>query len=473
LFAVSAVLVSVAAGPALAGVSGGSDGDEPTLEEDSGDTPAKQTKGYEKTIDLAVDDIQDFWAEEFPGLYGEEYEPIADDRIIAAEPGIKLPKCQGTTLTYDDAEDNAFYCYESNFIAYDDVSLFPQLFRDFGDFSIALVLAHEWGHAVQDRAENDDAPTIQKELQADCFAGAWVSSLDQGRGRLELANGNLDAGLAALLQFKDPIGTSFEVDDGAHGSGFDRISAFQEGFGNGAGECATYFTGPPPTIGDGVITEIPFTSKQDAASGGNLPADDVLPATVALITAFYSQVEPAYAGNELTIDDVYSYDSGGSERQLPECGGPLDVEIITNRVFYCIDDDYLGFDAPYVQHVYDDIGDFGVITLFANVYATYVQNLQGFPGVQENTDNAVLGADCYTGGFTSALFRDLLLVDPATGKPAYTLSPGDLDETVSAFIDYNNARGVESNLDAAFLRLDAFRGGFFNGYQSCASFATG
>jgi hypothetical protein len=93
--------------------------------------------------------------------------------------------------------------------------------------------------------------------------------------------------------------------------------------------------------------------------------------------------------------------------------------------------------------------------------------------VQYNTDNAVLGADCYTGGFTSALFRDLLLVDPATGKPAYTLSPGDLDETVSAFIDYNNARGVESNLDAAFLRLDAFRGGFFNGYQSCASFATG
>jgi predicted metalloprotease len=468
------VLVTIAAGPALAGVSGGGDGDEPTLEEDSGDAPTRPTKGYEKTIDLAVDDIQDFWSEEFPDLYGEDYEPIPDDRIIAAEPGVKLPKCQGTTLTYADAENNAFYCYEDNYVAYDDVSLFPDLYNDFGDFSIALVLAHEWGHAVQDRAENDDAPTIQKELQADCFAGAWVASLDQGRGRLGLANGNLDSGIAALLRFKDPVGTSFEIDEGAHGSGFDRISAFQEGFESDVEECATYFDTEYPGLGDSVVTEIPFTDEQDAASGGNVDAALVLPITVDLLTDFYGQVEPAYAGNELTLDDIYSYDSGGSESQLPECGGPLDVEEITNRVFYCIDEGYVGFDEPYLQHVYDDIGDFGVATLIANVWATYVQSLQGFPGYEDNTDNAVLGADCYTGGFAAAMFNNLLSSDEISGTDeTIVFSPGDLDETVSAFIDYNASRGVDEDLDAAFLRLDAFRGGFFDGYQSCATFATG
>lgn len=474
LFAVSAVLITIGAGPALAGVGGGSgDDDEPTLEEDSDTTPTKPAKGYEKTIEAAVDDIQDFWTEEFPNLYGDEYEPISDDRIIAAAPGVELPDCQGTPMTYADAENNAFYCYESNYVAYDDEKLFPELYNDFGDFSIALVLAHEWGHAIQDRAENDEAPTIQKELQADCFAGSWVSSLKAGRGRLGLANGNLDSGVAALLRFKDPVGTSFELDESAHGSGFDRVAAFQEGFQQSVGECATYFDTPYPGLGDGQVTEIPFTSEQDAASGGNLDAELVLPVTVDLLNDFYSQVEQAYVGNELTIDDLVAYDSSGSDDQLPQCGGPLDVEEITNRVFYCLSDDYVGFDEPYLQHVYDDIGDFGVATLIANVWATYVQSLQDFPGYADNTDNAVLGADCYTGGFSAAMFNELLSSDEISGTDeSIIFSPGDLDETVNAFIDYNQARGVAGDLDAAFLRLNAFRGGFFDGYNSCSQYAT-
>ncbi|MEX2256619.1 MAG: hypothetical protein WEC34_14360, partial [Acidimicrobiia bacterium] len=87
---------------------------------------------------------------------------------------------------------------------------------------------------------------------------------------------------------------------------------------------------------------------------------------------------------------------------------------------------------------------------------------------------AVLGADCYTGGFAAAMFNQLLTSDELTGATEpIVLSPGDLDETISALIDYTSARGVDASLDVTFLRVRAFRDGFFNGYEGCASYRDG
>ena len=463
------VVIAVAAPAALAqsGDAGGGGGD-PTLDGGGTDATPEKGKGYEATLQLAIDDIQDYWADEFPVIYGEKYPRIPDDRIIAARPGVKLPKCQGQTLTYKDAEDNAFYCYKSNFVAYDDVRLFPQIFRDFGALAVPLVLAHEWGHAIQDRADNANQQTVYKELQADCFAGSWVKRVADGDARgIELKGGNLDRALAAMLQFRDPTGSSKE-DAQAHGSGFDRVTAFQQGYDDGAEQCATYFDANP------LVVEIPFTDEQDAASGGNVPAEDVIPASVELLNSFYSQVEPLYQNQ--SADNVYSFDSSGAKKQLPDCGGSIPPRgDIRNRVFYCLDDGYFAFDEPYLQHVYDDIGDMGVATLLANPFATYVQTLQNFPGAADNADNAVLGADCYTGGFAAAMYNETLSSETlglSDGDPI--LSPGDLDETVQAFIDYSAARGLSKDLDVTFVRLRAFRDGFFNGYGVCqTNYASG
>jgi predicted metalloprotease len=448
---------------ALAGEGSGG-GDEPTLDQRSGGGAApKKTADYRETLTAAIDDIQRYWSEAFPELYGAAYQPIPKDRIIAARPGIKLPRCQGATLTYDDAKDNAFYCYRSNFIAYDDVGLFPRLNRDFGRMAVALVLAHEWGHAVQDRASNARQPTILKELQADCFAGGWLAHIaNGGSASVKLEGGSLDSALAAMLNFRDPVGTAAD-EQGAHGSGFDRTSAFEDGFESGSVACAPYFDSPPP------IVEIPFSNEQEAASGGNLPADEVIPVAVKLLNSFYAQVEPSYLPK--TLGEIHLYDSRDS-KHLPTCGGDtLDQAVVKNRVFYCLSDGSFGFDEPYLQHVYDDIGDFGVVTLVANPFATYVQSLEQFPGVATNADNAVYGADCYTGSFASALYQGELLVNPRTRRPRYLLSPGDLDESIAAYADYSLARGVETNLDVTFKRLLAFRLGFFYGIRSCAQYA--
>jgi predicted metalloprotease len=456
----AALVVIAFATPAALAQSGdaGDGGGDPTLDDGSTDATPDKGRGYESTLQLAIDDIQDYWADEFPAIYGEEYDRIPDDRIIAAHPGVKLPKCQGQTLTYADAEDNAFYCYRSNFVVYDDVSLFPQIFRDFGTLAVPLVLAHEWGHAIQDRSDNSEQQVIYKELQSDCFAGSWVRRVADGDAQgIKLKGGNLDRALAAMLQFRDPTGSSKE-DASAHGSGFDRVAAFQQGYDDGAEQCATYFDTNP------LVVEIPFSDEQEAASGGNFDAELVIPASVEMLNSFYSQVEPAYEIQ--SIDNVYSFDSSGGSEQLPECGGSTPPRSeIKNRVFYCLDDGYFAFDGDYLQHVYDDIGDFGVTTLLANPFATYVQTLQDFPGAADNADNAVLGADCYTGGFANALFRELLSSETVGG--AVVLSPGDLDETVQAFIDYSAARGLSKDLDVTFVRLRAFRDGFLNGYGVC------
>src|SRR4051794_18172319 len=163
--------------------------------------PRAKPPASEETIHLTVDDLQDYWASELPALYGVRYEKIPAAKIIPYTSTSKIPRCGPGPVRYKDVAQNAFYCNAGKFVAYDDENLFPQLDKEFGDFTIALTLAHEWGHAVQDQA-GITGPTIALEQQADCFAGAWVRHVgDGGSTRLTLNEGNLDTGLAGFLTF--------------------------------------------------------------------------------------------------------------------------------------------------------------------------------------------------------------------------------------------------------------------------------
>ena len=126
------------------------------------------------------------------------------------------------------------------------------------------MLAHEWGHAIQDRAGNDDQ---QHRLHgaAGRLLRRRVASTTSPRtaDALTLEPGDLEASLGAMLQLPRharPVGAD---DPSAHGSAFDRISAFQDGFESGAEQCATYFDDPPRRW-----CEMPFSSEEDAQSQG-------------------------------------------------------------------------------------------------------------------------------------------------------------------------------------------------------------
>ena len=414
---------------------------------------------YQPLLNAATADLQAYWSKEFPKVYGGTYKPVA--QIIPADANTKIPDCQGQRISYaKDVKGNAFYCFQSNFIVYDNQTLFPALAKNFGNFAPALVLAHEWGHAIQDRASIDKTqfPTILIELQADCFAGTWMKRVANGDSKgVRFVGGDLDTALSAYLTFRDSVGTT-PGDTQAHGDAFDRVNAFQTGYDSGAGACKTFLdpNGAPP------VTEQTFTNAQDAATGGNLPASQVIPVTMELLDEYYAQVAPNVP--PLAVDKVLKFTAGGSTSQYPKCPGTLAKKDIQNRVFYCLNSNYIAFDEPLLNNIYNKIGDFGVATLIGDTYATYIQFKQNFPGVQNNTVNAVLGADCYTGAWAQAVAQGL---PSQTLNSTVTLSPGDLDKAIQAFITYDTARGVSVKSDFVFRRVEAFRKGFFSDFATC------
>ena len=171
---------------------------------------------------------------------------------------------------YKDVANNAFYCSAGDFLAWDAQGLIPTIQQQFGDFAVALVAAHELGHAIQERTGTSAGSTIPLELQADCFAGAWAQhATTTTKDTFNVKKGDLEEALSGYLYFRDPTGTD-PTTEGAHGSAFDRISAFNDGFSGGVQRCKNYDTEPP------TVTEVPYTSSNDVARRGNLPFSDLV-----------------------------------------------------------------------------------------------------------------------------------------------------------------------------------------------------
>jgi uncharacterized protein len=114
--------------------------------------------------------------------------------------------------------------------------------RTAGDFAVAYIVAHEYGHQVQDElglfnTYGDKVPTMAFELQADCFAGTWAHSASE-QNRLE--DGDLQEALDAALAVGD-----FDASNPAHhGTPEQREEAWRTGFDSGEpSTCDRYLQG--------------------------------------------------------------------------------------------------------------------------------------------------------------------------------------------------------------------------------------
>ena len=126
--------------------------------------------------------------------------------------------------------DGPFYCSLDQTI-YLPVPFFTEQYQQFGDAAVALVIAHEHGHHVQQLLGIFDKGflTPQTELQADCLAGVWARTV-LDRGLLE------DGDIAEILGLTeisgDEAGTPIK-DPNAHGSSALRVSFFNRGYNGG------------------------------------------------------------------------------------------------------------------------------------------------------------------------------------------------------------------------------------------------
>jgi uncharacterized protein len=161
------------------------------------------------------------WGESFPGAY-------RPPRVVGLYDGTSpdAPTCAGDKL----AADNAYYCGPEDFVAWDGKLMGRA--AQIGDSWVYLVIAHEWGHAIQARLSRE-LTSPAAELQADCLAGATLYGSKQD-GRLQFEQGDekeIANGLSAVADetpWNDPT---------AHGDVFERIQSFSQGRSGGVGAC--------------------------------------------------------------------------------------------------------------------------------------------------------------------------------------------------------------------------------------------
>lgn len=429
-------------------------GDEPTVGSTAPQSlPPNDLRAY---TDLTIAAVEAYWEAELPAVYGITYEEVGDTIPYFPSSG-DLPGCGPEALPNTAYEDNAFYCFPGDFVAWDAESLMPGLYTEFGDFAVALVLAHEWGHAVQARGSIDGLG-IMLELQADCFAGAWAGHISAGESDLlTLQEGDLDEAMAGYLLFRDPPGTSPGEPD-AHGSAFDRVTAFQDGFFGGAATCAAY------PDGAFVVVNIPLT-QEDLATGGDLPFAETAPLLAATLETFWSAVFPDLFGTEyVPMTDYGPYLP--STGVLPPCGD-AEPEDYLNNAFYCPEGDYVAWDNENLfPSLWQEIGDLAVGMVLAHEWAVGAQARAGLPmdGVA-----ASLQADCFAGTWTGDMVAGIPILLADGTETTIFLSAGDLDEAVAGFIAFGSP---QSAMGTAFERFDAFQDGFFGGAGQCLGYSS-
>jgi predicted metalloprotease len=399
----------------------------------------------------AIADVQEFWTQALPQNFGgTKFTPVS--RYISYDSdGRGVQACRTNTQ----GVVNAFYCSGDDSIAWDRGELLPMLTEKFGPMSVVTVLAHEMGHAVQYKLGdqsgiNQATPTIVKEQQADCYAGTFFRWVAEGKSRhFQVSTGDgLNKVLATMFFIRDAVGSNFDR-QGAHGSAFDRVSAFQFGFSEGPQRCAKI------TIDEYTArkTEIPL--EQGDHTEGNLPVND--PHVRELLNTSLKQAYQS-AFKQATPPTV---EDGSASCQNAKPTPPASYCPASNSIE--VDPDGLnqiGTPPKRGQTNGGGLGDFAAFAEIASRYALAAQNALKMP---LEGPFAGLRTACLTGAWGGAV---------RTGDGNLQLTAGDLDKAIGELLQDHSLIAADVNgvaVNSGFARVEAFRIGFLEGSTGCAN----
>jgi predicted metalloprotease len=170
----------------------------------------------------AVNATDTFWQRHFTELFGQA--AYRSPRVSGGYIGRDGPRCGGEPSV----PFNAFYCVDGDFLAWDE-NLMAAGYERIGDAWVYLIIAHEWGHAIQARLDST-LVSVAAELQADCLAGASLQGAARD-GLIQIEPGDNEEIGQTLVAVADDFPWTSERD---HGNAQQRISAFNQGAGGGA-----------------------------------------------------------------------------------------------------------------------------------------------------------------------------------------------------------------------------------------------
>ena len=235
----------------LSGILGGADGGLSGLQPGGGAAPGGTLKPQGDTdqqVAYIVSNVQSFWSDTF-SRSGKEY-PVT--KLVLFDQSTQSPCGTASAAT------GPFYCPADQKV-YLDLGFFDELQSRFGakggDFAMAYVIAHEFGHHVQnalgvmDQVQQETAQdpsrqndlSVRTELQADCLAGVWAHA-----DASDLEPGDIDEALSAASAVGDDRiqqATQGRVapESWTHGSAEQRVQWFTTGYRSGnAADCDTF-----------------------------------------------------------------------------------------------------------------------------------------------------------------------------------------------------------------------------------------
>jgi predicted metalloprotease len=205
----------------------------------------------EQVLCGAVNDVSEYWITEMPVAFNRDYQEA---------PTVFFSDVTNTGCGQASAQTGPFYCPLDGKV-YFDLNFLTQLQETFGangDLAAQYIVAHEYGHHVQNvvgineqmrQAQEADPSranqySVALELQADCFAGAWADSV-RDRGQFDNPQEVEEALNAAAAVGDDRIQqkTQGRVDPESftHGTSAQRVEWFQRGFTTGdPKQCSTF-----------------------------------------------------------------------------------------------------------------------------------------------------------------------------------------------------------------------------------------